>query len=45
MGSAWEPIEGLFLLLASIRAQIIVKGIRRNVTAIIKSVRKKPLRR
>ena len=45
----WEalnlmPIEGLFLLLASIQAQIIVKGIRRNETATIETVRKKPLR-
>ena len=38
-------IEGLFLLLASIQAQIIVKAIRRNETAAIKTVRKKPLRR
>ena len=30
MGSAFTPIEGLFLLPASIQAQIIVKGIRRN---------------
>ena len=45
IGSALKPIEGLFLLLASILAQIIVKGIRRNETATIKSVRKKPLRR
>ena len=30
MGSALMPIEGLFLLPASIQAQIIVKGIRRN---------------
>ena len=44
MGSALMPIEGLFLLLASIQAQIIVKGIRRNETATIKTVRKKPLR-
>ena len=44
MGSALKPIEGLFLLLASIQAQIIVKGIRRNETATIKTVRKKPLR-
>ena len=44
MGSALIPIEGLFLLLASIQAQIIVKGIRRNETATIKTVRKKPLR-
>ena len=42
MGSALMPIECLFLLLASI--QIIVKGIRRNETAAIKTVRKKPLR-
>ena len=44
MGSASMSIEGLFLLLASIQAQIIVKGIRRNETATIKTVRKKPLR-
>ena len=44
MGSALMPIEGLFLLLASIQAQIIVKEIRRNETATIKIVRKKPLR-
>ena len=37
------PIEGLFLLLASIPAQIIVKGIRRNETATIKTVRKKDI--
>ena len=35
--SALMPIDGLFLLLASIQAQIIVKGIRRNETAIIKT--------
>ena len=44
MGGAFMPIEGLFLLPASIQAQIIVKGIRRNETATIKTVRKKPLR-
>ena len=44
MGSPLMPIEGLFLLLASIQAQIIVKGIRRNETATIKTERKKPLR-
>ena len=44
MGSALMPIEGLFLLPASIQAQIIVKGIRRNETATIKTVRKKSLR-
>ena len=38
------PIEGLFLLLASIQALIIVKRLRRNETAKIKTVRKKPLR-
>ena len=44
MVSAFMPIEGLFLP-ASIQAQIIVKGIRRNETAaIIETVRKKPLR-
>ena len=37
------PIEGLFLLLVSIQAQIIVKGIRRNETATIKTVRKKTI--
>ena len=44
MGSTLMPIEGLFLLPASIQAQIIVKGIRRNETATIETVRKKPLR-
>ena len=44
MGSALMPIEGLFLLPASIQAQIIVKGICRNETATIKTVRKKPWR-
>ena len=44
IGSALMPIDGLFLLLASIQAQIIVKGIRGNETAAIKTVRKKPLR-
>ena len=44
MGSALMPIESLFLLPASIQAQIIVKGIRRNETATIETVRKKPLR-
>ena len=43
MGSALMPIEGLFLLPASIQAQIIVKEIRRNGTATIKTIRKKPL--
>ena len=43
IGSTLMPIEGLFLLLVSIQAQIIVKGIRRNETATIKTVRKKPL--
>ena len=38
------PIEGLFLLLAFIQAQIIAKGIRRNETATVKTVRKKPSR-
>ena len=45
MESALMPIEGLLLLPASIQAQIIVKGICRNETATIKTVRKKPLRR
>ena len=44
IGRALMPIEGSFLLLASIQAQIIVKGIRRNEIATIKTVRKKPLR-
>ena len=44
MRSALMQTENLFLLPASIQAQIIVKGIRRNETAIIKTVRKKPLR-
>ena len=40
MGSALMPIEGLFLLPASIQAQIIVKEIRRNETVAIDAVRK-----
>ena len=44
MGSACTPIEGLFLLPASIQAQIIAKGIRGNETATIETVRTKPLR-
>ena len=32
MGSTLMPIEGLFLLLASIKAQITVKGIRTKKT-------------
>ena len=44
MGSAFMPIESLFLLPPSIRAQIIVKGIHRNETATIETVRKKLLR-
>ena len=44
MGSVFMPIEGLFLLPASIQAQIIGRGIRRNETVTIESVRKKPLR-
>ena len=43
MGSPLVLIEGLFLLPASIQGQIIVQGIRRNETATIKTVRKKPL--
>ena len=41
MGSALMPIEGLLLLLAAIQAQVIVKGIRRNETTTIKTVRKR----
>ena len=44
MGSSFMAIEGLFLLPASIQAQIIVKEIRRNETVTIETVRKKPLR-
>ena len=44
MGNALMPIESFFLLPASIQAQIIVKGIRRNETATIETVRKKSLR-
>ena len=44
MGSALMAIEGLFPLPSSIQAKIIVKGIRRNETATIETVRKKPLR-
>ena len=43
MGSALMPIEGLFLLQASIQARIIVKGIRRNETAPIETVRKETI--
>ena len=43
MGSTLIPSEGLFLLPASIQAQIIAKGIRRNETATTETVRKKPL--
>ena len=42
-GKRFMPIEGLFLLPASIQAQIIVKGIRRN-DKTIETVRKKPWR-
>ena len=42
IGCTLMPIEGLFFLLASIQAQTIVKGIRKNETATIKPVRKKP---
>ena len=38
MGSALMPIEGSFLLPGSIQAQIILKGIRRNETATIKTL-------
>ena len=38
MGSALMPIEGLFLLPASMQAQIILKEICRNETAIIKTL-------
>ena len=38
------PVEGLFLLPASIQAQLVVKGISRNGTATIDYVRNKPLR-
>ena len=44
MGSALMPIEGLILLPASKQAQLIVEGIRRNETATIETLRKKPLR-
>ena len=37
-GSALMPVEGLFLPPASIQAQIVVKGISRNVTATIKTM-------
>ena len=45
MGSALMPIEGLFLLPASIEAQIIVKGIRRNETATIRLCKKETIER
>ena len=45
MGSALIPIsEGLFLPLASIKAQIILEAVRRNETATIKTVGKTRLR-
>ena len=37
MGSALIPIEGLFPLPASMKARVIVKGIRRDETATIKT--------
>ena len=43
-GKRFNAIEGFFLLPASIQAQLIVKGIRRNETATIKAVREKTLR-
>ena len=43
MGSALMPMEGLFLLPASLQAQIIVKGIRRNETATIKTRKKETI--
>ena len=43
MGSALMPIEGLFLLPASIQAQIIVKGIRRNAKATIRLCKKETI--
>ena len=39
MESALMSIEGLFLPPASIQAQIMVKGIRRNETTTIETVR------
>ena len=44
IGSALVPIDGLFLLPASVQAQIIVKAIRINETATIETLRKNPLR-
>ena len=38
MESALMPTEGLFLLPASIQAQIILKGVHRNETATIKTL-------
>ena len=43
MGITLMPIEGLFLLPASIQPQIIVKGIRRNETATIETVKRNHL--
>ena len=40
MGSLLMPIEGIFLLPASIQGHIIVKGIRRNETAIVRLCKK-----
>ena len=39
IGSALVPIDGLFLLPASIQAQIIVKAIRINETATIETLK------
>ena len=38
MGSALMPMEFLFLLPASLQAQIIVKGMRRHEIATIKTL-------
>ena len=38
MGIALMPIEGLFPLPTAIQAQIIVKGIRRNEAATMKTL-------
>ena len=43
MGIALMLIEGLFLLPASIQAQIIVKGIRKNETATIEDCKKETI--
>ena len=43
MGSLVMPIEGIFVLPASIQAHIIVKGIRRNEAATVRLCKKETI--